>query len=56
VLLPLAYLTVSDTFAMLRLLPMGDRDKDVGILAPGHQIAVLERQLDKQKRVCGAGG
>jgi hypothetical protein len=49
VLLRLAYLTASNTFAMQRLLPMGDRDKDVEILALRHQIAVLERQLDKQK-------
>ena len=32
-------------FALLRLLPMSDRDKDVEILALRHQIAVLERQL-----------
>jgi transposase InsO family protein len=36
---------VSSVFAMLRLLSMGDRDKDVEILALRHQIAVLERQL-----------
>jgi hypothetical protein len=29
VLLRLAYLTVTNTFAVLRLLPMSDRDKDV---------------------------
>jgi putative transposase len=32
-LLRLGYLTVSNVFAMLRLLPMGDQDKDVEILA-----------------------
>ena len=32
-------------FALLRLLPVSDRDKDVEILALRHQIAVLERQL-----------
>jgi hypothetical protein len=31
-------------FAMLRLLPMTERDKDAEILALRHQIAVLERQ------------
>ncbi|MFB4285536.1 hypothetical protein ACBJ59_60490 [Nonomuraea sp. MTCD27] len=31
--LRLAYLTVTNTFAALRLPPMGDRDKDVEILA-----------------------
>jgi hypothetical protein len=49
VLLRLAYLTVTNTFAVLRLLPMGDRDKDIEILALRHQIAVLERQLGKEK-------
>ncbi|MEU0562678.1 hypothetical protein [Dactylosporangium sp. NPDC006015] len=44
-LLRLAYLTVTNTFAALRLLPMGDRNKDVEILALQHQITVLERQL-----------
>ncbi|MDX3100365.1 hypothetical protein [Nonomuraea angiospora] len=44
-LLRLAYLAVTNTFAALRLSPMGDRDKDVEILALRHQIAVLERQL-----------
>jgi hypothetical protein len=34
-----------DVFALLRLLPMSDRDKDAEILALGHQITVLERQL-----------
>ena len=48
-LLRLAYLTVTNTFAVLRLLPMSDRDKDTEILALRHQIAVLERQLGKEK-------
>jgi transposase InsO family protein len=45
VLLRLAYLGVSNAFALLRLLPMSDRDKDTEILALRHQIMVLERQL-----------
>ncbi|GAB2722801.1 integrase core domain-containing protein [Kitasatospora kifunensis] len=45
-LLRLAYLGVTNTFAMLRLLPMSDREKDVEILALRHQITVLERQLN----------
>jgi putative transposase len=49
VLLKLAYLGVANVFAMLRLLPMGDRDKDVEILALRHQISVLERQLSGQR-------
>ncbi|GIH24604.1 hypothetical protein Aph01nite_29140 [Acrocarpospora phusangensis] len=44
-LLRLACLAVTNTFAALRLLPMGDRDKDVEILALRHQITILERQL-----------
>jgi putative transposase len=49
VLLRLAYLTVTNTFAVLRLLPMSDRDKAAEILALGHQITFLERQLGKKK-------
>jgi putative transposase len=49
VLLRLAYLGVTNAFAMLRLLPMTDRDKDAEILALRHQITVLERQLGKGK-------
>jgi transposase InsO family protein len=51
VLLRLAYLAVTNAFAALRLLPMGDRDKDVEILALRHQITVLERQLGADTRV-----
>ncbi len=48
-LLRLAYLTVTNTFALLRLLPWSDRDKDAEILALRHQIMVLERQLGKAR-------
>lgn len=48
-LLRLAYLGVTNVFAMLRLLPMSDREKDVEILALRHQIGVLERQLNGQQ-------
>jgi putative transposase len=51
VLLRLAYLTVTNTFAALRLLPMCDRDKDAEILALRHQITVLHRQLGADTRV-----
>ncbi|MET8331769.1 hypothetical protein [Streptomyces sp. NPDC005181] len=44
-----AYLGVSNVFAMLRLLPTSDRDKDTEILALRHQISVLERQLSVQQ-------
>jgi putative transposase len=49
VLLRLAYLGVTNAFAVLRLLPVSDRAKDVEILALRHQIAVLERQLGKTR-------
>jgi hypothetical protein len=45
VLLRLTYLGLTNTFAMLRLLPMTDRDKDIEILVLRHQIAVPQRQL-----------
>ena len=48
-LLRLAYLSVTNAFALLRLLPMSDRDKDVEILALRHQITVLERQLGRTR-------
>jgi len=44
VLLRLAYLSVTNTFALLRLLPASDRDKDAEILALRHQVTVLQRQ------------
>jgi hypothetical protein len=46
-----ANLTVTNAFAALRLLPLGDRDKDIEILALRHQIAVLERQHGANTRV-----
>ena len=48
-LLRLAYLGVTNAFAMLRLLPMSDRAKDAEILALRHQMMVLERHLGAQK-------
>jgi putative transposase len=45
VLLRLAYPTMTNAFAALRLLPRSGQDKDVEILALRHQLAVLERQL-----------
>ncbi|MEU8252009.1 hypothetical protein [Nonomuraea sp. NPDC048916] len=50
-LLRLAFLTITNAFAALRLLPMSDRDKDVEILVLRHQIAVLHRQLGDDARV-----
>jgi putative transposase len=49
VLLRLAYLGVTNAFAMLRLLPLSDHDKDVEILALRHQVTVLQRQLGERK-------
>jgi hypothetical protein len=47
VLLRLSYLALTNVFAFVRLLPMSDVDKDVEILALRHQLAVLQRQIDK---------
>jgi transposase len=47
-LLRLAYLGITNAFTLLRLLPGGDRDKDIEILSLRHQLAVLHRQLDGQ--------
>jgi putative transposase len=44
VLLRLAY-RVTNVFALLRLLPMRNGDKDAEILALRHQLSVLQRQL-----------
>lgn len=43
-LLRLTYLSVTNAFALLRLLPMSDWNKDVETLALRHQITILERQ------------
>jgi transposase len=48
-LLRLAYLGVTNAFTLLRLLPGGDRDKDIEILSLQHQLAVMQRQLDGQR-------
>jgi putative transposase len=47
VLLRLAYLTVTNTFSFLRLLPRSDRDKEIEILVLRLQLAVLQRQVAK---------
>jgi putative transposase len=49
VLLRLAYLGVTNAFALLRLLPISDHVKDVEILALRHQLTVLQRQLGAQR-------
>jgi transposase len=55
VLLRLAYLGVTNAFALVRLLAMSDRDKDVEILALRHQLAVLHRQLGTERVRFNAG-
>jgi putative transposase len=45
VLPQLAYLGMTNVFALLRLLPVSSRDKDEEILALRHQLSVLQRQL-----------
>ena len=47
VLFRLPYLAVSTVFSLIRLLPMSDRAKDLEILTLRHQLAVLQRQVDK---------
>jgi hypothetical protein len=49
VLLRLTYLGVTNAFALLRLLPISDHDKDAEILVLRHQITVLQRQLAPDK-------
>jgi putative transposase len=50
VLLRLAYLGVTNAFALLRLLPMSDRDKDVEILALRHQLTKWHPQAPATAR------
>jgi putative transposase len=47
VLLRLAYLTVTNTFAFIRLLPRSDHDKEIEILVLRHQLTILQRQVAK---------
>ena len=47
-LLRLAYLGITNAFALLRLLPGSDRDKDAELVVLRHQLAVLHRQLGEQ--------
>jgi putative transposase len=47
--LRLSYLALTNVFAFVRLLPVSDVDKDVEILALRHQLAVLQRQVDRPR-------
>ena len=51
-LLRLAHLGVANVFALLRLLPVNNQDKDAEILALRHQITVLERRLGRDRVRC----
>ena len=48
-LLRLPYLALTNALAFIRLLPMSDSDKNIEILALRHQLAVLQRQIDKPR-------
>ncbi len=48
-LLRLSYLALTGMITMLRLLAMSNADKDVEILTLRHQLAVLQRQIDKPR-------
>jgi putative transposase len=45
----LPYLALKSVVTLIRLLPMSDSDKDVEILALRHQLAILQRQIDKPR-------
>jgi putative transposase len=49
VLLRLSYLALTNMVAFVRLLPMSHVDKDVEILALRHQLAVLQRQIERPR-------
>jgi putative transposase len=49
VLLRLSYLALANMVAFARLLPMNDVDKDIEILALRHQLAILQRQVDRPR-------
>jgi putative transposase len=49
VLLPLSYLTLTGMITLLRLLPRSNAENDIEILALRHQLAVLQRQIDKPR-------
>jgi putative transposase len=45
----LRYLVLTNVFTFIRLLPMSDVDKNVEILALRHQLAILQRQIDRPR-------
>ena len=53
-LLRLAYLTMTNTFALLGLLRMSDQERDIENLALRHQLLLLQLQVGKP--ALSAGG
>jgi hypothetical protein len=49
VLLRLPYLAVSSVFSLIRLLRMSDADKNIEILTLRHQLALLQRQINRPR-------
>jgi putative transposase len=49
VLLRLPYLALTSVFTLIRLIPMTDSDKNIEILTLRHQLAILQRQIDKPR-------
>jgi hypothetical protein len=43
----LPYLALSSSVAVIRLVPVNGTEKDVEVLALRHQLAILQRQIDK---------
>ena len=54
-LLRLAYLGVTNVFALLRLLPVSSRDKDAEILARHHPVDGIGRPRGGRAPACSAG-
>ena len=48
-LLRLPYLALTSVFTLIRLLPMNDVDKNIEILTLRHQLAILQRQIDRPR-------
>ena len=48
-LLRLPYLALTSAFTLVRLIPMSDVNKNVEILMLRHQLAILQRQIDKPR-------
>ena len=48
-LLRLSYLALTSMITLMRLLAMSNTDKDIEILALRHQLAVLQRRVDKPR-------